>query len=197
MRTSQSLRSDELSGLDADLAHYWRDGYAIVRGFFGSRRDRSNYRQRWTSFTPRASRTAAASGTATFSTMLRTARDGEPLVRMVQWPSYHQRDSQPRPASTRGSRDLLAPLIGGDLKQIINQVHWKAPRLARRFRVAPGQQVRAARPRLIAISRRPMSSPASRSIRTIPRPVACASSPAAICAATFTWIARGIRSASL
>ena len=29
--------------------------------------------------------------------------------------------------STRGSSDLLEPLIGRDLKQIINQVHWKAP----------------------------------------------------------------------
>ena len=52
--------------------------------------------------------------------------DGETLVRMVQWPSYHQ------PALNRVRldarfADLLAPLIGRDLKQIINQVHWKAP----------------------------------------------------------------------
>ncbi|UZK65946.1 phytanoyl-CoA dioxygenase family protein [Sphingomonas sp. M1-B02] len=52
--------------------------------------------------------------------------DGEPLVRMVQWPSYHQ------PVLDAVRRDprfaaMLAPLIGGDLKQIINQLHWKAP----------------------------------------------------------------------
>jgi ectoine hydroxylase-related dioxygenase (phytanoyl-CoA dioxygenase family) len=45
---------------------------------------------------------------------------------MVQWPSYHQ------PVLNRVRLDprfaeLLEPLIGGDLKQIINQVHWKAP----------------------------------------------------------------------
>jgi len=50
----------------------------------------------------------------------------EPLVRMVQWPSYHQ------PVLERVRRDprfaaMLAPLIGGDVKQIINQLHWKAP----------------------------------------------------------------------
>ena len=58
--------------------------------------------------------------------MLQTARDGEPFVRMVQWPSYHQ------PVLNRVRLDprfaeLLEPLIGGNLKQIINQVHWKAP----------------------------------------------------------------------
>ncbi len=49
-----------------------------------------------------------------------------PLVRMAQWPSYHQ-------AVLNGVRtdprvvEILAPLIGRDLKQIINQLHWKAP----------------------------------------------------------------------
>jgi ectoine hydroxylase-related dioxygenase (phytanoyl-CoA dioxygenase family) len=45
---------------------------------------------------------------------------------MVQWPSYHQ------PVLNRFRLDrrlaaLLEPLIGPDLKQIINQIHWKAP----------------------------------------------------------------------
>jgi ectoine hydroxylase-related dioxygenase (phytanoyl-CoA dioxygenase family) len=44
---------------------------------------------------------------------------------MVQWPSYHQ------PALNAVRLDprmaaLLEPLIGRDLKQIINQIHWKA-----------------------------------------------------------------------
>ena len=51
---------------------------------------------------------------------------GTPEVRMVQWPSYHQPvlnavRLDPRMAA------LLEPLIGGDLKQIINQIHWKEP----------------------------------------------------------------------
>jgi ectoine hydroxylase-related dioxygenase (phytanoyl-CoA dioxygenase family) len=48
-----------------------------------------------------------------------------PAVQMVQWPSYHQ----PALNAVRLDRrfaSILAPLIGGDLKQIINQVHWKA-----------------------------------------------------------------------
>ena len=49
-----------------------------------------------------------------------------PLVQMVQWPSYH------RPALNAVRLDprfaeLLEPLIGGDVKQIINQIHWKTP----------------------------------------------------------------------
>jgi ectoine hydroxylase-related dioxygenase (phytanoyl-CoA dioxygenase family) len=50
----------------------------------------------------------------------------EPLVRMVQWPSYHQKLLD-RVRLDRRFAALLEPLIGGDLKQIINQVHWKAP----------------------------------------------------------------------
>ena len=51
--------------------------------------------------------------------------DGTPNVRMAQWPSYHQPvlnnvRLDPRMAA------VLAPIIGSDLKQIINQLHWKA-----------------------------------------------------------------------
>lgn len=50
--------------------------------------------------------------------------DGTPKVRMAQWPSYHQPVMNAVRLDPRFAR-LLAPLIGGDLKQIINQVHWK------------------------------------------------------------------------
>ena len=52
--------------------------------------------------------------------------DGEPLVRMVQWPSYHQ-PVLDRVRLDRRMARLLEPLIGRDLKQIINQIHWKPP----------------------------------------------------------------------
>jgi hypothetical protein len=51
---------------------------------------------------------------------------GSPAVRMVQWPSYHQQVMDAVRLDTRIAR-LLEPLIGADLKQIINQVHWKVP----------------------------------------------------------------------
>ena len=54
------------------------------------------------------------------------ATDGEPLVRMVQWPSYHQPVLNRVRLDTRFA-ELLEPLIGRNLKQIINQIHWKAP----------------------------------------------------------------------
>ncbi|MCR5871638.1 MULTISPECIES: phytanoyl-CoA dioxygenase family protein [unclassified Sphingomonas] len=52
--------------------------------------------------------------------------DGDPLVRMVQWPSYHNAVLDSVRLDPRWVA-LLGPLIGGDLKQIINQLHWKAP----------------------------------------------------------------------
>ena len=48
------------------------------------------------------------------------------VVRMVQWPSYVE------PVLARYRTDprvlaILEPLLGRDLKQIINQLHWKTP----------------------------------------------------------------------
>lgn len=43
---------------------------------------------------------------------------------MVQWPSYHQRIFNRFRLDLRVLR-LLEPVVGADLKQIINQVHWK------------------------------------------------------------------------
>jgi ectoine hydroxylase-related dioxygenase (phytanoyl-CoA dioxygenase family) len=52
--------------------------------------------------------------------------DGPPQVRMVQWLSYHQPVLNAVRLDRRLAR-VLEPLIGRDLKQIINQLHWKAP----------------------------------------------------------------------
>jgi len=49
-----------------------------------------------------------------------------PIVRMVQWPSYHDRDLDRYRLDER-MVEILAPLIGDSLKQIINQMHWKPP----------------------------------------------------------------------
>ena len=125
MRSSQSLRRVETAGLGADLEHYWRDGYAIVRGFF----DADEIAE-----IVEAADQLHAEGVAygrcfrhgnLFYNVARRP-DGEPVVRMVQWPSYHQRVLNRVRLDPRFA-DMLAPLIGGNLKQIINQVHWKAP----------------------------------------------------------------------
>jgi hypothetical protein len=45
---------------------------------------------------------------------------------MAQWPSYHQRVLDETRTDPRYV-EILKPLIGDDLKQIINQLHWKLP----------------------------------------------------------------------
>ena len=113
-----------MSGLDY-VSHYRAYGYAVVRRFFH----------------PDEIAWIAAATEQLHAEGLRHGRcfrhgnlfynvaagaTGEALVRMVQWPSYHQ----PRLNAVRLDRRyaaLLEPLIGTDLKQIINQVHWKTP----------------------------------------------------------------------
>ena len=90
MRTSQAVRSDEPAGLSADLAHYWRDGYAIVRGFFS----RDEIRE-IADATDQLYAEGVAHGRCfrhgNLFYNVATGEDREPVVRMVQWPSYHQR----------------------------------------------------------------------------------------------------------
>jgi hypothetical protein len=126
MRSSQALRCEQQGGIEADLAHYWRDGYAVVRGFF------SNWEiTEISSALDQLYAEGVAHGRCfrhgnLFYNVAREHEGGEALVRMVQWPSYHQ----PLLNGVRLDRrfaELLQPLIGSDLKQIINQVHWKVP----------------------------------------------------------------------
>jgi ectoine hydroxylase-related dioxygenase (phytanoyl-CoA dioxygenase family) len=110
---------------EADLAGYWRDGYAVVRGFFDSAEivDISAALDQLYAEGVEHGR-CFRHGNLFYN--VASNDDGESLVRMVQWPSYHQ------PVLNRVRLDprfvqLLEPLIGQNLKQIINQVHWKAP----------------------------------------------------------------------
>lgn len=125
MACSQPLRISDRAGDHDDVADYWREGYAVVRGLFG----------------PAEMQEIAAAADQVFAEGVAHGRsfrhgnlfynvaagtNGEPFVRMAQWPSYHQ------PVLNRLRLDahigrLLDPLIGRNLKQIINQIHWKAP----------------------------------------------------------------------
>ena len=122
---SQPLRIAERSADRNELQHYWRDGYAIVRGLFSL--------DEIEDITAAADQVHAEGvkhgrsfrhGNLFYN--VATGTNGEPLVRMAQWPSYHQ------PVLNRVRLDariasILEPLIGRNLKQIINQIHWKAP----------------------------------------------------------------------
>jgi len=107
------------------VASYWRDGYAIVRGLFSAEEIAQ---------IAAATDQLYAEGVAYGRSFrhgnlfynVASNSNGEPLVRMAQWPSYHQPILNRVRLNPRIAR-LLEPLIGRNLKQIINQVHWKAP----------------------------------------------------------------------
>ena len=104
---------------------YWHEGYAIVRGLFGADEigeiaiavDQLHAEgvKHGRSF---------RHGNLFYNVV--TGQGTDPLVRMVQWPSYHQPVLNHVRLDARIAR-LLEPIIGRNLKQIINQVHWKVP----------------------------------------------------------------------
>jgi ectoine hydroxylase-related dioxygenase (phytanoyl-CoA dioxygenase family) len=107
------------------VAQFRRDGYAVLRGFFDAAE---------VAAIGAAVDQVHAEGVAHGRSFrhgnlfynVAPGGEGASAVRMVQWPSYHQ------PVLEAVRRDprfaaMLAPLIGGDVKQIINQLHWKAP----------------------------------------------------------------------
>ena len=110
---------------DDYVAAYRREGYTILRGVFdrdevaaiGAATDQLHAEalQHGRSF---------RHGNLFYRLGVDTA--GAPVVQMVQWPSYHQPVMNALRLDPRLAR-LLEPLIGRDLKQIINQVHWKRP----------------------------------------------------------------------
>jgi len=112
--------------LHADLTGYWRQGYAVVRGFMAPDEIAELAGALDELYAEGVQHGRCFRHGNLFYNVARDDADSEPLVRMVQWPSYHQAVLDRVRLDPRFAR-LLEPLIGGDLKQIINQVHWKAP----------------------------------------------------------------------
>jgi len=110
---------------DDIVTRYQNDGYAIIRGLFrldevaaiGAKVDQLHAE-------------AVAHGRSfrhgNLFYRMAAGDDGAPIVQMVQWPSYHMPELDAVRRDPRWAA-LLAPLIGGDIKQIINQLHWKKP----------------------------------------------------------------------
>ena len=124
MSSSQALRSDKQTSSKADLERYWREGYVVVRDFF-SRDEIDEIAAAIDQLYSEGLKHGRPFRHGNLFYNVARAKD-QAFVRMVQWPSYHQ------PVLNRLRLDprfaeLLEPLIGPDLKQIINQVHWKAP----------------------------------------------------------------------
>lgn len=126
MRSSQALRRDEQGAVRTDVAHYWREGYAIVRGFFSAAEIDGIGTALDQLYAEGAAHGRSFRHGNLFYNVARSDDRSEPLVRMVQWPSYHQPALNAVRLDGRFAR-LLEPLLGSEIKQIINQVHWKAP----------------------------------------------------------------------
>ena len=121
----QPLRTAGQSVNHPELTHYWREGYAVVRGLFSA--------DEIEEIAVAADQVHAEGvkhghsfrhGNLFYN--VAAGQEGDPLVRMVQWPSYHQPVLNGVRLDARIAR-LLEPLIGSNAKQIINQIHWKVP----------------------------------------------------------------------
>lgn len=109
---------------DDYVADYHRDGYAVLRGLFAPEEVRA---------IGAAIDQVHAEGIAHGRSFrhgnlfynVASEGGGQAQVRMAQWPSYHQPVLNGVRLDQRMAA-ILEPLIGRDLKQIINQIHWKA-----------------------------------------------------------------------
>jgi hypothetical protein len=101
-----------------------RDGYAIARGLFQPE-EISRISEAIDRIHAEAVRHGRSFRHGNLFYNVAEVAGGQPIVRLVQWPSYHQPLLNAVRLDLRMA-DLLAPLIGNDLKQIINQLHWKS-----------------------------------------------------------------------
>ncbi len=115
----------DAAAIAAALAQYREAGYAVLRGVFAPDEVAAMaaaFDRHWAE--GMAHRASFRHGNL-FYRLGKDAALGK-LVRLVQWPSYAD------PVLERVRRDprwlmILEPLIGRDIKQIINQLHWKPP----------------------------------------------------------------------
>ncbi|HUB95842.1 MAG TPA: phytanoyl-CoA dioxygenase family protein [Stellaceae bacterium] len=107
------------------IEQYREQGYAVLRGFFAPDEVASiaaAFDRHWR--TGMAHRASFRHGNLYYR-QGKDARLGK-ILRLVQWPAYID------PVLEAVRRDprwlgVLGPLIGRDIKQIINQLHWKPP----------------------------------------------------------------------
>lgn len=107
------------------VSQYRNDGYTIVRGVFSA----DEVADMGAAFDRIYDRAIALERSwRDRNVFFRLAEDAAlgRIVRYAQWPAWID-DTLERFRRDPRMLDLLAPLIGRDLKQIINQLHWKPP----------------------------------------------------------------------
>ena len=139
-----ALRTGRVWSMAGDyLERYREEGYAIVRGVFGPEEVAELATAFDRVYAQGLSHRASYRHQNVFFRLAEDPRIGR-TVRLVQWPSYFD-ETLDRIRLDRRLLGLLAPLIGADLKQIINQLHWKPPGSSGEF--GYHQDIRFRRPR--------------------------------------------------
>ncbi|MGQ0677371.1 MAG: phytanoyl-CoA dioxygenase family protein [Rhodospirillales bacterium] len=126
------------------LAGYRRDGFAVLRGVFGP----ADIAELKRAFDRERAAALKRGRSWRHGNLCFRVTDDPKLGRvatMAQWPAYHDKALEKYRADPRVLA-VVAPLIGRDLKQIINQCHWK-PRGAAAADYNFHQDVRFRRPR--------------------------------------------------
>lgn len=114
----------ELASDRSWIEAYWELGYLIVSGVFRPA-EVARYAERfdrWYAEGMRHPRTFRHQNKVIWL----EESDAGKVVRGMQWPSYED-DTLDAVRTDPRLLSLVMPLIGRDLKQIINQLHWKAP----------------------------------------------------------------------
>ncbi len=125
----QSANGSISPDLAGALAQYRDLGYGVVRGVFGPR-DVAALTQAFERIYAQGLARGASYRDRNVYFHLADDPVLKQIVRFVQWPAYIDPILAAYRTDTR-LLDIMAPLIGRDLKQIINQMHWKPPGAAR------------------------------------------------------------------
>src|SRR5215468_6984043 len=126
------------------VIQYQRQGYAVVKGVFAP----EEVAELAAAFDRLHAQALQHPKSYRHGNLLyRLGRDADlgRIVRLVQWPSYVD-SVLDRFRLDRRVLDIVAPLAGDSLKQIINQMHWKPPGAAA-AEFAYHQDIRFRRPR--------------------------------------------------
>ncbi len=107
------------------VQQYWRDGYTVIPNVFAPHEVEQMKMacDRWKFTGELLGRTWRKQNTVIW---VNENEPSGPVVRGMQWPSYHD------PVMDHYRTDprllmILEPLIGANIKQVINQLHWKKP----------------------------------------------------------------------
>ena len=114
-----------MTALAYDPADYARDGYVILRRLF-SASEVAEIGKAAEQIHAEAIAHGRSFRHGNLFYNVGSAAGGAPIVRFVQWFAYHQPVLNAVRLDPRFAHQL-EPLLGRDLKQIINQLHWKTP----------------------------------------------------------------------